>query len=264
MDFGIKNKVALITGASSGIGYACAEALLREGAKVAICSRDQARIDMAIDKLCAVGDSEHVFGAAIDYTDSSKMEAFIEELQDTLGKIDILVCSSGGPATGASTAFDAADYAAAFDSNTRAFIQLSLDVLPHMRSQKWGRIVYISSSAAVQPIPNLALSNVARAGLHAFSKSLAHDVGRDGVTVNCVMPGKINTDRILSLTRENAERAGRSLNEQMAIDFAHIPVGRYGQPQELANIVSFLCSDRASYLTGSAIAVDGGAISSLR
>ncbi len=263
MDLGIHNKVALVTGASSGLGYASAEALLKEGAKVAICSRTPEKVEAAVKRLEEIRPNA-VLGIVADYTNPEHMKAFIAETEERLGTIDILVCSSGGPPAGQALEFDTADYQKAIDNNLLSMMNLTMQLLPKMQMKKWGRIVYITSSAAVQPIPSLALSCVARSGLHAYAKALSTQIAIDGITVNCVMPGKINTDRIMNLTRKYAEDNHRSLNEQMAVDFKTIPAGRYGQPRELGNAVAFLCGDIASYITGSAIAVDGGAISGLR
>lgn len=258
MHLGIKNKVALITAASTGLGFACAEALHQEGAKVAICSRNQDKVDRAVARLKEQGDPNTVLGMAIDYTHIEATEQFLLTVAEKLGPIDILVCSSGGPPTGKASDFTTTDYMQALENNLLALARISLAVLPTMRVSKWGRIIFISSFVVEQPSPTLALSNVARAGLHGFAKSLALETASDGVMVHCVMPGRINTDRIIQLTRKAAEVNDRALNEQMAIEFAKIPAGRYGQPKELANLVAFLCSDCASYMTGTAIAVDGG------
>jgi len=265
MDLGIKNKVALLTGASSGLGFASAEVLLQEGAKVAICSRNAAKVEAAVQRLKErVNNPDHVFGMVADYNDPVQAKAFVKATQEKFGGIDILVCSSGGPAPGTATQFEAAQYQQAMQNNCLSFIDLTLSLVPTMRGKKWGRIVYITSSAAVQPVPSLVLSNVARTSLHAFAKSLSVEIAHDGVTVNCVMPGKLNTDRIMDLVRISAGKRGATLQEEMSQDFSKIPAGRYGQPRELGTLVGFLCSDCASYITGSAIAVDGGAIAGLR
>ncbi|ALG66792.1 SDR family oxidoreductase [Beggiatoa leptomitoformis] len=265
MDFGIRHKVALVVGSSTGLGFSTAQVLLQEGVKVAICSRTQEKVDKAVSTLTAQATTDQqVYGMVADYTSPQQLDILLTNVQEKLGKIDILVCSSGGPIPGTATEFDSNDYAKAIENNLLAMIRLSALVLPNMQNRKWGRIVYITSSAAVQPLPNLALSNVARSGLHAYSKSLATEVAKDNITVNCVMPGRINTDRIMDLVRLRAEQHHRHLNEEMGRDFEAIPAGRYGQPRELANLVGFLCSDCASYITGSAIAVDGGAIAGLR
>ncbi|EIJ41024.1 dehydrogenase of unknown specificity [Beggiatoa alba B18LD] len=264
MDFGIRHKVALVTGASTGLGFATAQVLLQEGAKVAICARTPEKVKQAVAKLAETTDPANIVGMVADYTNRQTVDTLFSHVQEKLGMVDILVCSSGGPAVGNALAFETTDYLNAIENNLLSMIALSSRVLPSMQNRKWGRIVYITSSAAVQPLPNLALSNVARSGLHAYAKSLATEVAKDNITVNCVMPGRINTDRIMNLVRIRAEQHQRHLNEEMARDFEAIPAGRYGQPQELANLVGFLCSDCASYITGSAIAVDGGAIAGLR
>jgi len=258
MNFGIKNKVAVVTAASTGLGFACAEALHQEGAKVAICSRTQEKVENAVTQLKERGEPDAVLGMAVDYTNVQQMEQFLRTVEEKLGTVDILVCSSGGPPPGKATDFTTAVYAQAIENNLLALARISLAVVPTMRMNKWGRIIFISSFVAEQPSPTLALSNVARAGLHGFAKSLALEVAADGVMVHCVMPGRINTNRIIQLTRKTAEESNRPLNEQMAIEFAKIPAGRYGQPKELANLVAFLCSECASYMTGNTISVDGG------
>lgn len=249
MDLGLQGRVALVTGASKGLGYAIAHALIEEGVKVAITSRDQQRVEAAAKQLGATGfahDSANLDGVPI----------LVHEVEHFLGPIDILVTNTGGPPRDPNAlSFTREQWQAAYDSlvlSPMAFVQA---VMPSMRKRLWGRILNVGSIAVREPIPSLVLSNANRAATLATFKTLARQVARDGVTLNTLLPGRISTDRLYELygSRETAD--------EVAIQ--EIPARRLGSPEEFAAAAAFLCSAQASYITGVALAVDGGMMRSI-
>lgn len=248
MDLNIEGRKALVLGGNRGMGLAIASALAREGAQVAIAARDTAALAAA---------AEQIAGArtfSLDLAETDRLPAFAAEV----GPIDILVNNTGGPPYGGAFDRDAADWLGSFQSMALSVIKLTDCFLPGMRRAGWGRILTIASTGAVQPIPVLGISNTVRAGLIAWSKSIAPEVARDGVTVNVLMPGRVATERVRLTDAATAQRDGLSVAEVEARSFAQIPMGRYAKPTEIADMASFICSDRASYVTGSVIRVDGG------
>jgi 3-oxoacyl-[acyl-carrier protein] reductase len=238
VDLGIAGKRAAVAAASKGLGFGVASTLAAEGVQVAICGRDEATLRAAAAKIGAVpivADVSHVDGAV----------GFVREARDALGGIDVLVPNAGGPPPGdfAHTTVD--QYLDAFELNCRGAIAMCYEVVPAMRTQRWGRIVAITSIAVRQPIPNLILSNTARAGLTGFLKTLAREIADDGVTVNSLLPGTHLTERTAAL-----HGGGR-------------PEGRIGDPADFGAFAAFLCSEHAKFVTGAAIPVDGGAYEAL-
>jgi 3-oxoacyl-[acyl-carrier protein] reductase len=259
MDLGLNGKVALVTGASSGLGLAIARELAQEGAAVAIVARraDELEREAAAMSKAGPGRAMAIPG---DVTVAGEAERVARTAERALGPIDILVANQGGPP---STVFDNTteeQYRAAIELNLMSSIRLAYACVPGMRQRKWGRVIFQSSMAAKLPIAGLILSNTARAGLLGFAKSLSNEVAADGVTVNTVLPGHFDTQRALDLARMKSERSGQPADEILNARLAHVPAGRAGDPREMSAVVAFLASERASFVTGAAIHVDGGQI----
>lgn len=261
MDFGLKDRIAFVTGASKGLGRAAARELAREGCRVALCSRDEGRITAAADVIQEETGAQ-VLPLVCDVTDEDQIEAAIAETVDTFGGLHILVTNAGGPPSGAATERTPDDYREAVELNLMSTIALCDGALPHLRTaaeeDDHARIVMVTSVSAKQPIPTLALSNTARAGVQGYAKSLAEDVGPSGVTVNTVLPGYTRTERLDELAGSIQEDTGQSREEVEADWIAPNAVPRLGEPEEFAATVAFLASDRAAYITGVALPVDGG------
>lgn len=253
MDFGIKNKVALVQGASTGLGYAAALELAREGCRVAICSRNDERINAAADSIrseTGTGVTPYV----CDIGDFEARRQMLGDVNSEFGEVDILVANNGGPSAGFYDTLDENQWNNALQNNLISMKDSALEVLPAMQKNQWGRIIFITSVSVKQPIDSLILSNTARAGLTGFAKTLSAQVAEKGITVNMVLPGIHNTERVKELHSDLADP------ELIAKD---IPMKRLGQPDELAAVIAFLASTRSSYLTGQSIVVDGGLVKSL-
>ncbi|MBI5868131.1 MAG: SDR family oxidoreductase [candidate division Zixibacteria bacterium] len=262
MDLGIRGKVALVTAASRGLGRAVALQLAREGARVAICSRSEEAISAAGDDI-AERTGADVMAFAADVTSSADIATLVESVNRSLGGIDILVTNAGGPRSGLASEFSIDDYRAATELNLMSTISLCNAVVPLMRQNRWGRIVAITSVAARQPIGNLILSNTARAGVLGFTKTLSAQVAADGITVNSVCPGYTKTERIEELAAMYAASGKGTVAEFYLNIEKDVPMKRMGTPEEFANVVAFLASERASYVTGVALQIDGGWVKSL-
>ncbi|HVL80879.1 MAG TPA: SDR family oxidoreductase [Actinomycetota bacterium] len=257
MDLGLRGKVALVTGSTSGLGLASARALSGEGASVVICGR---RGDLAVQEAAAMPGEG--LGLEADLTDPATPQRLVDATREAFGTPDVLVFSTGGPPPGTAAATEEGRYEEALRLLVTPLVALSRLVLPAMRERGWGRIVYVTSAAMREPIDNLVLSNSVRLAVHGFAKTLAREVASDGVTVNCVMPGRLDTDRVGALDAAAARASGRSIEEVRAAAAAAIPAGRYGEPAELGAVVAFLCSAPAGYVTGASVPVDGGALRS--
>ncbi|WP_030484840.1 SDR family oxidoreductase [Nocardioides aequoreus] len=254
MELGLNGKVALVLGSTSGLGRASAEALAAEGAHVVVVGR---RADL-VEQLAGSLPSAH--GVVADLTEEGAPARIVAEAREAAGEVDVLVLNGGGPPPGTADDFTADHAQAAVDLLLKQHVALVGEVLPGMRSRGWGRVLAVGSSGVQQPIPTLTASNVGRAALAAYLKTLAGAVAADGVTVNMVLPGRIATDRLASLDQAAADRTGRSVEDTQAASQAAIPVGRYGDPAEYGAVVAFLASTRAAYVTGEQLRVDGGLV----
>src|SRR5271156_4586983 len=238
MDFGLKGRTALVLGGGGGLGRAMAKALAAEGANVAVAGIGSTSIDGTVAELKAIGGK--CIGLIWDLSDLSVINASISKIESELGPVDILVNNTGGPPPASAAGQDPALWAAQFQSMVLSVIAITDRVLPGMKSQGWGRILTSTSSGVISPIPNLAISNALRLSLVGWSKTLAREVGKDGITANIVVPGRIATGRLQFLDETKAKRDGRTVEDVAAESAASIPLGRYGKPEEYADVVTFL------------------------
>ncbi|AYM14732.1 MULTISPECIES: SDR family oxidoreductase [Agrobacterium] len=261
MDLGLEGKTALVLGGGGGLGGAIARTLAAEGARVAVADISKEAGDATADAIRQAGGTS--LALQWDLADLAGIPERLVAIGESLGEVDILVNNTGGPPPTAATGQDPALWLKHFEAMVLSVIAITDGVIPGMRARKWGRIITSTSSGVVAPIPNLGISNALRLSLVGWSKTLAGEVGSDGITANVVLPGRVNTQRIAFLDEQKAKREGRTASDVSAQSTASIPVGRYGDPQEYADVVTFIASTRASYITGSVIRIDGGLISSI-
>ncbi|WHA43779.1 SDR family oxidoreductase [Agrobacterium larrymoorei] len=252
MDLGISGKSALVLGASRGLGAAIAASLAAEGVKVYAAARNAGNIEKA----------DNIIPLTVDLSDKASVSALIDTLRQK-GGVDILVNNSGGPKAGPAVGQSADGWVSAFEMMATSIFTITDAMLEGMISRKWGRIITVGSSGVEQPIPNLALSNGVRAAVAGWSKTLAAEVAQHGITVNMILPGRIDTDRVRELDGIKAKNTGADIEAVQEASKKDIPVGRYGKPEEFAAVATFLASAKASYVTGSSVRVDGGMIKGL-
>jgi len=262
MDLELRDKVAIVGGASKGLGRACAQVLAEEGARVALCSRSTKDVEKAAQEIRdSTGRDTLAFSGDLD-----RLETIRELVAATVarfGRLDVLVNNSGGPPLARAHNATEEQWATAVQRSLFFFARMAREAIPHLKASGGGRIINILASTVYQPIPNLALSGATRMGVVAWAKSLADEIGRDGILVNNVCPGSILTERMLGNVTSRAKELGIPVEEALAQRAAETAVGRIGQPSEMAYLVAFLASSRSSYITGTTMLVDGGLVRSV-
>jgi 3-oxoacyl-[acyl-carrier protein] reductase len=253
VNLGLDDKVALVCGASRGLGRAIAEELSTEGASLALCSRDAERLGVAAREL-----GPDVLAVPADLAGAGEPTRVVEATLERFGRLDVLVTNTGGPPAGTHDTLTLDDWDAATALLLRSTVELATAALPGMKERGWGRILAVTSVAVKQPVDNLILSNSLRAAVTGYAKTLAREVASHGITVNTILPGYTATERVTELNLANAEREGVDVEEVEARLVGSIPLGRLAEPEEFAALAVFLASERAGYITGSAVAVDGG------
>jgi 3-oxoacyl-[acyl-carrier protein] reductase len=262
MDLGIRGKVALVAAASKGLGRAVAEELAAEGASLVMCARGREALDEAVEAI-RVGYGVEVVGIAADVSRPEDVSRVVRLGVERFSRIDILVTNAGGPPSGMFESLSPEMWDDAVRLTLLSTVNFCRAVVPGMRERKWGRIINVTSISVKQPVEGLMLSNSLRAGVTGFAKTLANEVARDGITVNTILPGHTRTQRAVDLTKATAARQGISFDEAVRKREAEIPMRRTGEPREFAALAAFLASERASYITGTSIQVDGGWIKGL-
>jgi 3-oxoacyl-[acyl-carrier protein] reductase len=262
MDLGLENKVALVAAASRGLGFAIAAELAREGASLVICSRKPASLDRAAQAIAGLTGTAPVAIPA-DVSRPDDVARLVDAETARFGRVYVLVTNAGGPPAGPFESHDMAAWQSAFHLTLASAVELTRRVLPGMKQRRWGRLINVTSIAVKQPVDQLILSNSLRAAVTGFARTLANEVAPFGITVNNVLPGYSRTERVDELATARSAREGISAADVRAEFERQIPAGRLGEPQELAALTAFLASERAAYITGQSIAVDGGWIRSL-
>ena len=262
MDLGMTNRVAMVAASSRGLGKAAALSLAREGCRVSICGRHPAVLATTLEELQAINPAaKHLF-ITCDVSREADLARWFRATEEGLGPVEILVTNTGGPPAATFLELSEEAWASGVQSTLLNVVRLSRLVLPGMRARKWGRIVHITSLVAKQPLPLLTISSTLRAGISGLTKAMATEFAKDQVTINALLPGHIHTDRQTHLAQIRAEQEGISLEQALELTQATIPLGRFGKPQEIGDAVAFLCSERAAYITGASLQVDGGIIQS--
>lgn len=261
MDLGLRDKAALVLAGGGGLGRAITRTLAREGAKVAVADVDAAALELSVHDVRAYGSD----GLPLlwDLSDLSVIDEKVEAIEAELGGVDILVNITGGPPPTPAASQDPELWSQSFQTMVLSVISVADRVLPGMKVKRWGRVITSTSSGVVSPIANLGISNTLRLCLVGWSKTLAREVAQYGITANVVVPGRVATDRVRFLDEARAERENRPVEVVVAESTSSIPMGRYGTPQEYADVVVFLASQCASYVTGSMVRADGGLVPSL-
>ena len=262
MDLGLKDKVAVVAGASQGLGRAVAEALATEGARVALCAPTATTLEATAEEIRRSTGAE-VVAVPVDVTRPAEVERFVNTAVQRWGTVNIAVANAGGPPGKPFAALTLEDWKNAVELNLMSSVHLARAVLPRMRAQRWGRLVFLTSVAVKQPIDGLLLSNAVRSGVTGLAKALANECAADNVLVNTVCPGYTRTERLEELIATVLQQRGTTREQVVAGWAAEIPLGRLAEPREIGAVVAFLASEQASYVTGSSLTVDGGYVKSL-
>ena len=257
MDLGLKDRVALIAASSQGIGRATAEAFAAEGCRVAMCARNLQTLQAAAEKIRKLYNIE-VLAQAFDVTNAAAVSRFVADVADKFGGVDICVTNAGGPPAKGFLAATLAEWQRALELNFLSTVYFAREVIPHMQRKRWGRILTLTSITTKQPVTDLVLSNAVRAAVVGLVKSLANEFGKDGILVNNVGPGFTATDRLKELAKTRSASSGKSEQEILQGWAADAPLQRLGEPREVAETIVWLASERASYITGQTVLVDGG------
>ena len=261
--FDFTDKVVLITASSKGIGFGIAKAFYDNGAKVILCGRTESTLQASVEKLSKVK-SDRIFSISGDISNLKFLQSLVQEAEKYFDKsIDILINNSGGPPSKQTLSISEEEWKEAIDANLMSVVRLCSLVIPKMKQKKWGRIVNLTSTVAKEPATNMALSNVTRAGVAAFTKTISQDVGSFGITVNTILTGGCLTERFTSLVQKQINKTGENMDEAIRRLASGVPVGYFSTPDEFANLILFLSSKEAGYLTGSAIPFDGGSTKSI-
>jgi 3-oxoacyl-[acyl-carrier protein] reductase len=257
MDLGLKNRVALVAASSQGIGRATAEAFAAEGCRVAMCARNSQNLEAAADEIRKRHNVE-VFAQAFDVTNPAGVTRFVTAVAEQFGGVDICVTNAGGPPAKGFLAATLDEWQSALEMNFLSTVYFAREVIPYMQRKRWGRIITLTSITTKQPVTDLVLSNAVRAAVVGLVKSLANEFGKDGILVNNVGPGFTATDRLKELAKARASSLGKSEEQIFAGWAADAPLQRLGDPREVAETIVWLASERASYITGQTVLVDGG------
>ncbi|GAC1434280.1 MAG: SDR family oxidoreductase [Terriglobales bacterium] len=262
METGLKNRVAIVAASSQGLGKATAEALAAEGCKIALCARNAKTLTAVADKIRAQY-SVDVYAEPVDVTDAAAIHQFVESVVAEFGGVDICVTNAGGPPAKGFLAVTLEEWQKAVNLNFLSTVYFAREVIPHMQKKHWGRIITITSITTKQPVTDLVLSNAVRAAVVGLVKSLANEFGKDGILVNNVGPGYTATDRLKELAKARSAATGKSEKDIFAGWAVDAPLRRVGEPREVADTIVWLASERASFITGQTLLVDGGSYKGL-
>lgn len=257
VETGLKNRGVIVAASSTGIGRATAEAFAREGAQVAMCARTAETLEAAGKDIRSRYNAE-VYAEAFDVTDAARVKRFVEQVVKTFGRIDVCVMNAGGPAAKPFMAVETHEWRQAVDLNLMSTIHFAREVIPQMQRRRWGRIITLTSVSVKQPVDNLVMSNAVRGAVVGLVRTLANELGKDNITVNNVGPGFTDTERVRELAQMRAEASGVTVEEIKSQWAAAAALRRIGKPEEIADAVVFLASERASFITGQTLLVDGG------